>query len=111
MFRISRTNKETIPTFDTQTGKEVSVPVESIVPAPVDHPTYILQWIQISSSPVMVFYDRGASLNLIQGDIAEHEGLPLVCDSPGKLRVGGGLEIDTVYVVYKVSLGPSTAGE
>ena len=59
----------------------------------------------------MVFYDRGASLNLIQGDIAEREGLPLVCDSPRKLRVGGGLEIDTVYGIYKVSLGPSTTGE
>ena len=36
---------------------------------------------------------------------------PLVCGSPGKLRVGGGLEIDTVYGIYKVSLGPSTTGE
>ena len=57
----------------------------------------------------MVFYDQGAWLNLIQGDIAECEGLPLVCDSPEKLQVGGGLEIDTVYGVYKVSLGPNTA--
>ena len=60
----------------------------------------------------MVFYDRGASLNLIQGGIAELRDCPLrVCDSPGKLRVGGGLEIDTVYGVYKVSFGPSTARE
>ena len=110
-FQISGTNEGTIPAFNTRTGEEVSVPTDSIVPAPVDHPTYILQWIRIGSSPVLVFYDRGASLNLIQGDIAEREGLPLVCDSPGKLRVAGGLEIDTVYGVYKVSLGPNTDGE
>ena len=104
MFRTFRANEETIPTFNTRTREKVSVPLGSVVPAPVDHPTYILQWIRIGCSPVMVLYNRGASLNLIQGDVAECEGLPLVCDSPGKLRVGGGLEIDTVYGVYKVSL-------
>ena len=78
---------------------------------PVDHPTYILQWIRLGSSEILVFYDRGASVNLIQGEIAEREGLPVVCSIPGKVRVGGGLEIDTVYGVYRVSLGPNEEGE
>ena len=38
--------------------------------------------------------------------------LPIcVSSSPGKLRVGGGMEIDTVYGVYKVHLGPTDSGE
>ena len=59
----------------------------------------------------MVFYDRRASINLVQGDIAERKGLPVITRSPGKLRVGGGLELDTVYGIYKVSLGPNADGE
>ena len=55
----------------------------------------------------MVFYDHSASLNLIQGSIAEKEGLSVVSSNPGKLRVGGCMEIDTGYGVYKVSLGPN----
>lgn len=35
----------------------------------------------------------------------------MVSKNPGKLRVGGGLEIDTVYGTYKVSLGPNSEGE
>ena len=111
MLRISGANEESIPTFNTRAGEEVSVPVGSVIPVPVDHPTYILQWIRIGNYPVMIFYERETSLNLIQGDIAEREGLPLVCDSPRKLRVGGGLEIDTVYGICKVLIGPSTTGE
>ena len=82
-----------------------------MVPEPVDHPTYILQWIRIGGSDLLIFYDRGASLNLIQGCIAEKEGLHRVSSNPGKLRVGGGMEIDTVYGIYKVLLGPTDSGE
>ena len=46
---------------------------------------------------------RGASLNLITGDIAEREGLPLVSNSPGKLQMGGGMEINTIYGIYRVT--------
>ena len=81
------------------------------VPEPGDHPTYILQWIKIGSSELIVFFDRGASLNLIQGSIAEREGLHRISSSPGKLRVGGGMEIDTVYGIYKVHLGPTDSVE
>ena len=62
-----------------------------MVPEPEDHPTYILQWIRIGSSKLIVFFDRGASLNLIQGSIAEKEGLHRISRNPGKLRVGGGM--------------------
>lgn len=95
-----------IPSFDTRTGKEVLVPAIFVVPEPVDHPTYILQWIRVGSSDVLVFYDCSMLLNLIQGSIADREGLPVVNSGPGKLPVGGGMEIDTVYRIYKVSLGP-----
>ena len=71
-----------------------------MVPEPLDHPTNILQWIWVGGSDLLVFFDRGASLNLIQGSIAEKKGLHKVSNSPGKLRVGGGVEIDMVYGVY-----------
>ena len=90
-----------MPSFDTRTGKEVFVPVSNVVPEHVNHPTYILQWIRVGSSDILMIYDHGASLNSIQGSIAEKEGLPLVSSNLGKLRMGGGVEIDTVYGVYK----------
>ena len=64
-----------VPSFDTRTGEEICVPAPCVVPEPGEHPTYILQWIRIGSSELIVFFDRGASLNLIQGSIAEKEGL------------------------------------
>ena len=99
-----------VPSFDTRTGEEISVPAPYVVPEPGDHPTYILHWIKIGSSELIVFFDRGASLNLIQGSIAEREGLHKISSRPGKLKVGGGMEIDTVYGVYKVHLGPTDSG-
>ena len=99
LFQVSPTASGSVPAFDSRTGEEVSVSTTSIVPGPVDHPTYILQWIKLGSSELLVFFDPGASCNLIQGEIAEKEGLPVVSSSPGKLRVRGGLEIDTVYGV------------
>ena len=62
-----------VPSFDTTEG--VFVPVSSVVPGPVDHTTYILQWIRVGSSEIFVFYDRGPSINLIQGSIVEKEGI------------------------------------
>ena len=100
-----------IPSFDTRTGEEISVPAPYMVPEPVDHPTYILQWICIGSTKLIVFFDRGASFNLIQGSIAEREGLHRISSNPGKLRAGGGMEINTVFGIYKVHLGPTDSGE
>ena len=97
--------------FDTRTGEEVLVPASCVVPEPVHHPTNILQWIRIGSSDVLVFFNRGGSLNLIQGDIAEREGLSLVSNSPGKLRVGRGMEIHMVYGIYRVPLRPTADRE
>ena len=50
-------------------------------------------------------------MSLIQGSIAEREGLHRISSNPGKLRVGSGMEIDTVYGIYKVHLGPTDSGE
>ena len=97
-------SQRVVPSFDTSTGEEVSVPAGSVVPAPEEHPMYFLQWIRIGGSEILLFFYKGA-------DIAEREVFPIVSRNPGKLRVGGGLEIDTVFGVYKVSLGPSITGE
>ena len=32
-----------VPSFNTRTGQELTVPVSLIVPEPVEHPTYTLQ--------------------------------------------------------------------
>ena len=32
-----------VPSFDTRTGEEISVPAPYVVPEPENHPTYILQ--------------------------------------------------------------------
>ena len=40
LFQISGANEESVPTFNTRTGEEVSVPAEHVVPAPC-RPSYL----------------------------------------------------------------------
>ena len=51
----------------------------------------------MGSSPCLCFYDRGANLNLIDGELAEREELQIVTSKPSILTVAGGREIGTEY--------------
>ena len=72
---------------------------------------YLMQILKIGSSQVLTFFDSGANVNLIDGDIAVRENLPCVNDKPSSLSVVGGNQIRTEYGQYRFSLGPTPENE
>ena len=72
---------------------------------------YLMQILRIGSSDVLTFFDSGATVNLIDGDIATHENLPCISDKPTSLSFVGGNQIRTDYGQYKFNLGPTSENE
>ena len=70
-----------------------------------------MQILKIGSSEVLTFFDSGANVNLIDGDIAIRENLPCITNKPTSLSVVGGNQIRTEYGQYQFSLGPTPKNE
>ena len=66
--------------------------------------TFITQWIQCGNSKVLVFYDRGANVNLVREQIALKERLFQTSDKEIKLTVVGGGGCETSKGVYSLIL-------
>ena len=60
---------------------------ESIIPEVLEQSCYLMQTIRIGGSEVLVFFDRGANVHIIDGALAEKEGLQKVSSSPNALTV------------------------
>ena len=96
-----------IPTIDSQSGQFITSENAIIIPEVSEHAHYLMQLLKIGSSTVLAFYDRGANINLIDGEIAERENLKLTSDKPIELTVVGGGAIVTEYGQFSFNLGPS----
>ena len=64
----------------------------------------------VGSSPQLVIYEWGSNTNMIQGEIAETEGLEILSARAGRIKVAGGDFISTGFGSYKTALGPSRTG-
>ena len=53
-----------------------------------------MQTVKIGGSEVLVFFDRGAEVHIIDGSLADKEGLQKVSNSPNALTVVG---VDKIY--------------
>ena len=62
------------PSINSETGEIVEVKSELIVPEVLEHSCYLMQTIKIGGSDVLVFFDRGANIHIIDGSLAEKEG-------------------------------------
>ena len=58
---------------------------------------YLMQILKIGNSEVLAFFDSGANVNLIDGDLATCENLQCISDKPTSLSVVGGNQIRTEY--------------
>ena len=99
------------PTVDSHTGDIISVGKESIVPEVLEHSCYLMQTIKIGESKVLVFFDRGANIHIIDGSLAEKEGLQRVSSNPTSLTIVGGNKIKSNHGTYRFNLGPGEKGE
>jgi len=68
--------------FDTKTGNSKTVGIED-VPQKGENPNqhdlqpspsiYVMQWLKIGTSEVLCFFDSGANIHMISGELAEKE--------------------------------------
>ena len=94
-------------TINTQTGEKKEIDLEKITLPLSNPPVYITQWLQIGTSKCLCFFDTGANINMIDGGIAEKEGLRVITDHPTTLKVVGGSELVTDYGKYMLNIGPT----
>ena len=74
------------PTFNSQTGDQVSVKPESVDPEVLENSSYILQNIKLGKTECLEFFDTGANSHLIDVNLAVREGLQPI--SSEKTRLG-----------------------
>ena len=99
----------TIPAFDTNSGEKINtdaIRFESSYDC-----VYVYQHIMIANQEAIVFYDSGASGNLVRGEFAEMAGFKTI--DPENQRISGVSNISmwTGYGIYSCSLGPDKHGD
>ena len=99
------------PSIDSETGEIIMVSSESIIPEILEHSCYLMQTIKIGESEVLVFFDRGANIHIIDGSLAEKEGLQRVSSNPTSLTVVGGNRVKSNHGTFRFNLGPGDKGE
>ena len=99
------------PVIHSQTGELITNHDLKIIPEVTEHAMYLMQILRIGSSEVLAFFDSGANVNLIDGDLATRENLLCTSEKPTSLSVVGGNQIKTEYGQYKFSIGPTPENE
>ena len=95
------------PSINSETGKIVEVVPELIIPEVSEHSCYLMQTIRIGGSYVLVFFDRGANIHIIDGSLAERE----VSSSSTSLTVVGGDKVVSDHGTFRFNLGPGDNDE
>ena len=110
-------SKDTIDVvFNTSTGDRCDMIQDSgpfsgqIHPPPEDPSVYVMQWIRIGSSDCLCFFDTGANIHMVSGDLAERERVKIISQNPTTLKVVGGSEVITEYGTFMLNLGPDVEG-
>ena len=99
------------PSVDSETGRICMVNPERIIPEVGEHSCYLMQTIKIESSEALIFFDRGANIHIIDGELAKREGLQKVSSVPTNLTVVGGNKVRSNHGTFRFNLGPGDKGE
>ena len=99
------------PSINSETGKVMEVLQESVIPEVLEQSCYLMQTIKIGGSEVLVFFDRGVNVHIIDGLLAEKEGLQKVSNTPNALTVVGGDKIYSDHGTFRFNLGPGDNDE
>ena len=65
-----------------------------------------MQTIRIGGSEVLVLFDLGANVHIIDGLLAEKEGLQKVSNTQNSLTVVGGDKVNSDHGTFRFNLGP-----
>ena len=89
----------------------LEVSPEHIIQEVLEHSCYLMQTIKIGNTESLVFFDRGANIHIIDGSLAEREGLQKVSSDPTSLTVMGGNRVRSNHGIFRFNLGPGDKGE
>ena len=98
------------PFIDTSTGESVEISEDMVIPESKQEAFYVMQLLNMRGQDVLTFYDRGANMHLIEGQLAEDINLKVATDKPITIGVVGGGKVSTQYGTYAVNLGPTEDG-
>ena len=98
-----------VPVFDTVSGQAVSAP-QVVKTESGEDTCYVFQLIQVGNENALVFYDSGATSNLVLGPFAEKAGFKVIDTENRVIGALGNTTIWTEYGVYSAVLGSEEAG-
>ena len=99
-------NLDEAPTFNSQTGGQVTLQPEAVDPEVSENSSFILQNLKIGSSECLVFFDTGANSHMIDGNIASKEGLQTISIEQTRLRLIAGGQVESEFGKFRFNLGP-----
>ena len=93
------------PTFDSETGVQVSCQDKNVCSESSENSIYLMQNLRIGNSDCLIFFASGANAHLIDRQLAEKEKLQLISSNSTALGVIGGGSVVTEYENFLFYLG------
>ena len=95
--------------FESSTGDKMGVEDQTAF-VPLQDACLILQIVKIGNTQCLLMFDRGANVNLIDGEMAEREDLCVFSQEPTMINVAGGDKISSEYGRDLLTLGSQESG-
>ena len=92
------------PSFDSELGTEVDTATIVVVPEVSEHSVYLMQWLRIGGNNLLIFFDRGANVHLVQRKMAVASRFELVSLYSTLLTVVGGVKLKLECGNYQFNL-------
>ncbi len=100
---------EPTPVFDTANGQSIAAP-KLIRTESSEDTVYVFQLIQVKGETGLVFYDSGATSNLVLGPFAERAGFKVLSRDNQLISALGDTTLWTEYGMYSAVLGSEESG-
>ena len=97
--------------IDTMTREVTNLDLVLKIPKSSKAPIHLVQLLRFGERVVLVFFDTGANLHLINGVFAESLGIQVVSQKPKVFRVAGDDKVFTEYGLYRLGLGSTIRGK
>jgi hypothetical protein len=110
MSRSSQpSKKDQTVAYNTRTGGMRTITQKDTVILPSkEEAFFVMQQLSIGGEDVLTFYDSGANIHLVEGELAERVGFTVLNDRCVSIGVVGGGQVWSEYGQYSCVLGPDT---
>ena len=100
-----------VPIVNTYTGEQQDdIPDDLIIKESTEDAFYVMQILNVKGKDMLVFFDRGANINLVDGELANDLDLKVMSRKTATIGGIGGTNSISNYGTYGLSLGPDEDG-